>query len=473
MRYRYFLAHVFAFILIVSSAAQAHKKKWTVMLFVNGEGGRPLKQQAQCTLTQLVQIAPNENVAVVSEMKFTEPDLGDDGNITRFSDNYLCSNDGRQKIPLWNGAWRFRLDADADDGLEPLQFRGQPDMNGSAELIDFIQWAKTYSPAERYILIIQKHGPDVPYREWSEAFDRLASNSYVADDRFKVFSVDPAKQEKATYETDEALNNITTFAVEFSFPERLNVLAFDSCSRAFIENAFALRNFADILIASEDDIAIESRWHYEDWIPSLILHPEMSSNQLADVIFRRYKKKYAKNKAATNATLSVTDLHRIGSLVLRFDRLVGLFQSISVEPQLFQLRPSPYALSNVDLMTFLNNLSQRPVVTATPSQAQAQRQFRSSYANITSSFSSTVKAFAGPMTKSLHGSLGLTIYFPNCKDDNGMPMFIGGPYNPDKSDALPMVKAYPQWACVLRKLVAQQCNQTIPTSLQCNTSPRH
>jgi hypothetical protein len=444
------------------------------MIYASGDGQLPLTLQDECTLTQLLRIAPNiapnENVSVVFEMKFIKPELGDHGHIQQLSN--LCAEDGLQKIPLWNGAWRFQLDTAAPKRLKRVKFRGPVDTNGSAELIDFIQWAKAYSPAERYILIIKKHGPDVPYREWSDAFDALATDSYTADDRFKIFSIDPVKRDLAAYETDEAHNNSTTFAVEFAFPERLNVLAFDSCSRAFIENAFALQNSADILIASEDDIKIYFRWHYEDWVPSLVQHPEMSAKQLGDLILRRYAKRYAKNKAATKATLSVTDLRRVGLLVSRFDGLVDLFKSISVEPQLLQLRPAPYALSNIDFMDFMNSLNHRKVVTATPGQAQAQRQFQSSYANLALSFSSAVKTFAGPAAKSCHGSFGLTIYFPNC-DDHDMPMFIAGAYNPDKSDALPMVKAHPQWASALRRLLTQQCNQTIPASSQCDTSPTH
>jgi len=446
------------------------------MIFANGDPFALAKQDA-CTLTQLLRIAPivapNDDVSVVFQMKFIKPELGDDGDITRFSENILCFNDGdkRKTIPEWNGAWRFRLDGDADDGFDPLQFRGNADMNGSAELIDFIQWAKKYSPAEKYILIIKKHGPDVPELERLDAFDKLTSDFYT-DERLNLFSLDPSRQARAAYETDEALDRSVTFAVEFSFPERLNVLAFDSCSRAFIENAFALRNSADMLIASEDDITIESRWHYDDWIPALVLHPAMSANQLGDLIRERYVDRYAEDKAATSATLSVTDLHLVGSLASRFDHLVDLFQSISVEPQLLQLRPKPYALSNVDFMTFLYNLSRRQAVTTTPAQMQAQRQFRSSYANLASDFSYAVKAFAGPTAIALHGSLGLTIYFPTCTDPK-MLMFIGDAYNPDRSDALPMVRAHPKWACVLRRLLAQQCNQPIPTSVQCNTGPIH
>jgi len=477
LRYRYLFVYIFAFFAVVSSASPAHKKKWTVMIFANGDPFALAKQDA-CTLTQLLRIAPivapNDEVSVVFEMKFVKPELGDDGNITRFSENILCFNDGdsRKTIPEWNGAWRFRLDGDADDGFEPLQFRGKADMDGSAELIDFIQWAKKYSPAERYILIIKKHGPDLPERERLDAFDGLTSDSYT-DNRLNLFSLDFTTQDRAAYETDEALNRSVTFAVEFSFPERLNVLAFDSCSRAFIENAFALRNFTDILIASEDDITIESRWHYEDWIPSLVLHPEMSAKQLGHLILRRYAKRYAKDKAATKATLSVTDLRRVGLLVSRFDGLVDLFKSISVESQLLHLRPAPYALSNIDFMDFMNSLNHRKVVTATPSQVQAQKQFQSSYANLASSFSSAVKAFAGPTAKACHGSFGLTVYFPNCGLDNGTPMFIAGPYNPDRPDAIPMVRTHPQWAYVLRRLLAQQCSQTPVTSLQCDRSPMH
>ncbi|MFN8611408.1 MAG: clostripain-related cysteine peptidase [Vulcanimicrobiota bacterium] len=153
-----------------------------------------------------------------------------------------------------NGAYRFRVEKDAETGPEAerhidspvLQSLGPVNMSDPKTLSDFISWGIKTFPAEHYMLVIADHG-----KGWE---------GLIQDDSHKGWmSVPQLRQALETAQKETG--------------QKLDVLGFDACQMAAVEVASEIKDYARFMVASQ---ALEGR---EGWPYSHIL----GQGQLADI----------------------------------------------------------------------------------------------------------------------------------------------------------------------------------------------
>ncbi len=137
------------------------------------------------------------------------------------------------------------------DGLSSEENMGDPNT-----LIKFVNWCMTYYPAEHYVLDLWDHGSG-----WAICFDETSD-----DDALTM----------AELRTALAAINATT-------NNTIDILAMDACLMGTLEVAYEIRNYASILVASEDAI-LAAGFPYDDIIDYLCDNPSQNITQFASTI---------------------------------------------------------------------------------------------------------------------------------------------------------------------------------------------
>jgi hypothetical protein len=203
-------------------------------------------------------------------------------------------------------------------------------------LVDFIVWAENSYPALRYALVLWSHGSgwkqdDVyaRYRELERIKDRDQQRSI--DPRRKVLresiflptaaaimGLEDDDMRALCYD-DSSLDFLDNrdlvdalAAAEKKTGKRLALLGMDACLMGMIEVGYQVREYADILVASQEAEPATS-WPYEPIVQALVDGPKMTARELGKVIVEAYGHCYLTHLqgGGGNATLSAIDLARI------------------------------------------------------------------------------------------------------------------------------------------------------------------
>lgn len=175
-----------------------------------------------------------------------------------------------------------------NDGLELLEDVGKKQITTADEMGDFIRFAAEKYPADRYGFIFWNHGGGT-------------LGGYGADQNYKDASMDIAAMEKG----------FAKGGVHFNF------IGYDCCLMATIENAYALRNHADYLIASEESEP-GTGWYYTNFLTALSKDPGMSTLNLAKYIIDDFNNGEYTEDIYSGVTLSLVDLKEIEHLADKF-----------------------------------------------------------------------------------------------------------------------------------------------------------
>ena len=117
---------------------------------------------------------------------------------------------------------------------------GQLDSTDPATLQDFITYCASSYPADRNILILWDHGAGPVYG----------------------FGYDEFQSPGASLTLDELQSALDQAGVAFDF------IGFDACLMGCLETCWALRNYADYLVCSEDFVSGYG-WEYQYWLTEL------------------------------------------------------------------------------------------------------------------------------------------------------------------------------------------------------------
>ena len=98
-------------------------------------------------------------------------------------------------------------------------------------------------------------------------------------------------------------------------PFKLNVVGFDACLMGMVEVAYALREVAGIMVASEQTEP-GSGWPYTDILGPLVSNNPTSPTQLATLIVNEYADSYS---AGAGITQSAVDVGKIEDIAVKFD----------------------------------------------------------------------------------------------------------------------------------------------------------
>ena len=167
-------------------------------------------------------------------------------------------------------------------------------------LTDFINYAKTEFPADRYGLILWDHGGG-------------SISGYGYDEN----NEDPDD----TMQLDEIKSALQNAGVHMDF------IGFDACLMATVENAFALKDSADYLLASEE-IEPGTGWQYTYLLNQLSSNTDQETSELGKKIVDDFIDDNQLFVEFDSATLSLVDLSKIQNV---YDKLCEFFKNVEQE----------------------------------------------------------------------------------------------------------------------------------------------
>ena len=163
---------------------------------------------------------------------------------------------------------------------------GKVPMTKPDTLSAFIKWGAAKFPADRYHLIFWDHGGG-------------STGGYGYDERFtSAGSMSLAGINKA----------LKDGGVTF------DMVGFDTCLMATVENALVVSNYGDYLVASEETEPGVG-WYYTDWLTALGKNSSMATTEIGKNIIDSFTYACAQTCPGQKTTLSLTDLAELSETV--------------------------------------------------------------------------------------------------------------------------------------------------------------
>lgn len=250
--------------------AFAEEPTFTIMVYLCGTDLESEGSAASVNLYEMVLAeAQPENVNVVVQT----------GGTAQWALDEIIATDRIQRFILENQDLTL-----VDE--QPLASMGHPQT-----LYDFITFSEKNYPADRYMLLFWNHGG--------------GSVMGVCND--ELFGGDSL----VLSEIDNALENA---GVHF------DIVGFDTCLMATLENAAMLAPYADYMVASEE-YEPGGGWDYTSWVKYVFQNPGASSQAIGQAICDSYYAKCAASGLEDMATLSVIDLSKVQPLLVAFEAM--------------------------------------------------------------------------------------------------------------------------------------------------------
>ncbi len=257
------------------------KKEWTVMVYINADND--LESAGIEDINEMEQVGSNSNMNIVVQIDRAE--------------GYDASNGD------WTDARRYYIVPDMDDkkiNSKLLEDLGEVDMGDAKTLSNFVKFAISNFPAKKYLLVIWNHGAG-----WKAA--DLKVNKGVSYDEQSGNNLD-------YWALKIALSNIKKY-----LGRKLDIVAFDACLMGMVEVAYQIKDFAKIMIGSEQTEPGDG-WPYEEILQRLANNPKMQPKQLAEDIVEAYVKSYEGGiQGWGKVTQAAIDLEKINELVKKID----------------------------------------------------------------------------------------------------------------------------------------------------------
>ena len=177
----------------------------------------------------------------------------------------------------WTGVRRYLITKDADTSKinsPVLEDRGPADMGSWKELVDFVNWTKAHYPARRYALVLWDHG-----NGWKPV-DPVNAPDFA---NVKGFSLD-----------EETGHEISTLQIAAALKASggVNFLMLDGCNMAMASVAYELRNYAEVMTASEEsEPGVTVR--YAQFLGMLEAKPRMGAEEFAANTVKTYRDYFA------------------------------------------------------------------------------------------------------------------------------------------------------------------------------------
>lgn len=268
---------VSAFQSLTMASDEITKKKWTVMVFLNGANN--LEPFAIDDMNEMEKFGSTDDVNVIVEIARMEhgdkdKSSGEKPNPSYFSNPYRERGTPQFYFGVGNtpGVERYYVLKDEDDMRVQSVIKeriADVDHGSSEALANFGKWATENYPAEHYALMVWNHGSG-----WTGiSYD---DNTHHGMDLPEV---------------REALEAICEQLKEKQGKEKIDIVDFDACLMATYEVAFELCDTVDYLVASQETEPGEGL-PYDDVLKWLTMYPEASPvsfcKNLVDCYVRSY-----------------------------------------------------------------------------------------------------------------------------------------------------------------------------------------
>ena len=290
------------------------RAKWTFMLYMAGDNN--LSSAGDADLAELRQVGSTPEVHVVVEF----------------------DNAGSQ------GTRRFHIQQGGK--AERVVTLGETDSGQPQTLIDFVVWATTEYPAERYALVLWNHGcgwepieidriahqmsaPGYSERESLARASSTLRRTFFRSSLETILSL-PSSRERAICSDDGSGHSLDTLelgrvlaAITTHLGRPLDLLGMDACLMSNLEVAFQIQPYAHYMVASEESEPNDG-WPYAAVLRTLVTRPTMSTAALAERIVKAYVQDYLDQGYPGAVTQSALNLTQLDTLIAPINALAAI-----------------------------------------------------------------------------------------------------------------------------------------------------
>jgi hypothetical protein len=274
--------------------------EWTVMVYLDADNN--LESAGIDDINEMEMVGSTSEVNIVVQVDRVPYSVLASSN-QGYADN--TSNDN------WTTTRRYYITQDFNPVLinSPLKIDlGELNMGDPQTLVDFANWAANNYPAKKYLLVIWNHGGG--FRSLNLAKD-IAWDDTNGGDKITM------------PELEDALSTITA-----QIGKNIDLVGMDACFMAMTEVAYQIKDYADILVTSEESEP-EGGWPYDTILSQLVSNPLISPEELATDIVDKYIYSYP----FSNVTQSAIDLSYIDSLASQLSNLALAIMDDTLTPK--------------------------------------------------------------------------------------------------------------------------------------------
>lgn len=256
---------------------------WTVMLYLCGTD---LESQGGAATSNLVELL---QVDFVPEVNYVIQTGG-----TQVWQNTYMTSDCLQR-------WQVM-----DHDLVLVDEQPLASMGEASTLGEFLTWGVENYPAEKYMTVLWNHGGGSVS---GVEFDELYGNDSLS---------------------------LTELAEGLSAPGVVfEVIGFDTCLMSTLENAAAIAPFGNYMVASEE-YEPGGGWDYYGYMQYICDNPEADGLSVGAAICDSYYAKCELQGTADMATLAVTDLNQVDTLVSAFNNMAAEMSGVTEDMDSFR-----------------------------------------------------------------------------------------------------------------------------------------
>ena len=186
----------------------------------------------------------------------------------------------------------------SSEGLSLVDEQPSASMGAEDTLEDFLRFAKENYPADRTAVVFWNHGGgSVSGASFDELYDY---DSLTLDEMYAAFT----EVWEPSLEAGQ---------------QPLELVGFDTCLMGTVDVAYTFCDLSRYLVASEETEPANG-WYYSRWVGALADDPSMDGAALGRVICDAYYEGCQEAGTSDDATLSLTDLSRLESLMNAYER---------------------------------------------------------------------------------------------------------------------------------------------------------
>jgi hypothetical protein len=334
--------------------------------------------------------------------------------------------------------------------MEPIETNmredlGAVDMGDEATLAEFVRWGRENFPAPKTMLAIWSHGQGwrapgaqpvnsgpaaaARYTAMRAALRGTDALGAVLDDDLRVGG--GLRYVSNDDDTGSKLYNraIQDVLTKLLAGKTLDLIAFDACLMAMVETGYALRQVAQVMVASEE-LEPGTGWNYEGWLQPLVAAPRnYDAKALGALIVDAMKTEYGD---IDQTTLSCTDLGQAAELAASISRFSDAALPLLSSANLPTFRAARsacasyapgYGLHSIDLGRYMQQFIAGPLAS-----------LRAPATDVLTSLDTAVIAnYASVSRQGPFGSNGLAIYYPDTHLAYTQDL-DGKGYDPDNED---------------------------------------
>ncbi|MEB3884535.1 clostripain-related cysteine peptidase, partial [Lyngbya sp. CCY1209] len=247
--------------------------QWTIMVYIAADNNLEGAGIVDINEMEAVNLPDNVNVVVQIDRIDGSPERWDD------------TSNGN-----WTDTRRGLIEHDNDTSLitSDLQSLEELNMGDPATLTEFIQWGAQNYPAENYAVVIWDHGGGLSGVAWDET-DGNANLS---------------------------LSEVTGAITDANLGGNLKVVGFDACLQGLVEQAYEIKDLAEVVVASQD-LEPGQGWDYTGWLQDLaIAGGRLDAEQMGEAVVDSYGEFY--NNRETQSAIRTGALGALNTAIDEF-----------------------------------------------------------------------------------------------------------------------------------------------------------